>query len=251
MLKRERLVAILEMVNTAGLVTTTELIDALQVSDMTIRRDLDELNNSGKLIRIHGGAQSIKGSTLYEPSHIEKREMHIDEKRAIAKLWAQFVAEEETVFIGSGTTLELLAQSIQVNQLRVVTNSLPVFESIQTRNANWELVLIGGTYRNRSGAFIGNLANSTLESLKFDKAFIGVNGIHNEAVMNASAEEGRTQGIALNNAQQKIILADSSKLNRDDFYQFYNLYDIDVLVTDQSITNEELEQYGQFTKLVK
>lgn len=80
MLKRERLVAILEMVNTAGLVTTTELIDALQVSDMTIRRDLDELNNSGKLIRIHGGAQSIKGSTLYEPSHIEKREMHIDEK---------------------------------------------------------------------------------------------------------------------------------------------------------------------------
>lgn len=251
MLKRERLGAILRMVNASGLVTTTKLMETLNVSDMTIRRDLDELNQSGKLIRIHGGAQSIKGSTLYELSHIEKREIHIDAKQEVAKLGAQFVKEEDTIFIGSGTTLELLAQYIQVNSLRVVTNSLPVFESIQTRDNNWELVLVGGNYRSRSGAFIGNLANAMLETLKYDKTFIGVNGIHNETIMNASAEEGKTQGIALNNAQQKFILADASKLNRDDFYHFYSLYDVDVLITDQSITNEEVKQYSQFTKLVK
>ena len=111
------------------------------------------------------------------------------------------------------------------------------------------MILVGGNYRQRSGAFIGGLANDTLGELKFNKAFVGVNGIHNESMMTANTEEGTSQSVALNNAKEKIVLADKFKINRDDFYQFYNLYDVDRLITNPDISEEIMTHYQQFTKV--
>jgi len=248
-MKRDRLLTILSEVNKGGTVKTADLIKKLDVSDMTVRRDLDELAESGKIIRLHGGAQSIKSSIIYEASHVEKREIHIEEKREVARIAASEIQNGETIFIGPGTTLELLASYIQVDYLRVVTNSLPVFESFQKERPQIDLVLTGGTFRQRSGAFIGELTNGTIEKLKFNRAFVGVNGIRNESVMTADTEEGQTQKKALNNAQIKYILTDHYKLNKDDFYQFYSLYDIDYLITNHQLSNEALTHYGQYTKV--
>ena len=93
MLKKERLQWILEKINVKGVITVNDIIKELGVSDMTVRRDLDELDKEGLLIRIHGGAQSIdtpKVKPKYEKSNTEKQELQIEEKRAIAKFASQF-----------------------------------------------------------------------------------------------------------------------------------------------------------------
>lgn len=93
MLKRERLLTISEMVNKKGILTVSEIIEQLNVSDMTVRRDLDELEKSGKLLRIHGGAQSLTYTLDQELSHTEKSVMQIKEKQQIAATAAQLINE--------------------------------------------------------------------------------------------------------------------------------------------------------------
>lgn len=249
MLKRERLMLLLEMVNQNSIMTVKDLITQLGVSDMTIRRDLDELADSGKLVRIHGGAQSVASSDATELSHVEKKELHLEQKHQIAQRAAQMINEGDTIYIGPGTTQELIVHYVDdIADLRVVTNSLPVFESWQNKNV--DLVLVGGNFRERSGAFIGGLASDTLGDLKFNKSFVGVNGIHNESMMTANTEEGSAQAVAINNSLTKIVLADRFKINRDDFYQFYNLYDVDYLITNVELSEETISHYQQYTKVI-
>lgn len=249
MLKRERLMLLLDMVNQNGIMTVKDLIEQLGVSDMTIRRDLDELADSGKLVRIHGGAQSVASSDATELSHVEKKELHLEQKQQIARRAAKMISEGDTIYIGPGTTQELIVHYVDdIADLRVVTNSLPVFESWQNKNV--DLVLVGGNFRERSGAFIGGLASDTLGDLKFNKSFVGVNGIHNESMMTANTEEGSAQAVAINNSLTKIVLADRFKINRDDFYQFYNLYDVDYLITNVELSEETIAHYQQYTKVI-
>lgn len=90
MLKKERLLNIMDMVNTKGIITVNEIIESLKISDMTARRDLDELENSGKLVRIHGGAQSIAYPRKGEKSNAEKLSVQIKEKKRLQKLLADW-----------------------------------------------------------------------------------------------------------------------------------------------------------------
>ncbi|OOL67931.1 DeoR family transcriptional regulator [Enterococcus faecium] len=177
MLKKERLLTIVEMVNKKGILTVNEIINQLDVSDMTVRRDLDELEKSGKLLRVHGGAQSLSYTLDQELSHTEKATLQIQEK------------------------------------------------------------------------IVGPITNDNLRRLKFTKAFISSNGVHNEAISTYSTEEGEAQQIALNNSRKKYLLVDNKKFNRDDFYVFYNLHDFDLLITDRQISREVQEHYAQYVDL--
>ncbi|MGY3725582.1 transcriptional regulator, DeoR family [Granulicatella balaenopterae] len=250
MLKRERILTIIEKVNQSGIVTINDLVDQLEVSDMTIRRDLDELAEAGKLVRIHGGAQKITLCEEEELTHLQKMEIHLKEKEAVAKIAASFIKHGDTIYLGPGTTLELMAKYVTpaVYPVRIITNSLPVFQSWEKLGV--EVLLIGGIYRSESQSFVGSLANETLNHLKFTKAFVGVNGIYNESVMNANIEEGQIQAIALNNAFEKIIVADKYKFNRNDFYQFYDLDLIDKVITNQELSEENISHYETYTKII-
>ena len=107
---------------------------------------------------------------------MKKKEVHLQQKEQIAKRAAKMINAGDTVYIGPGTTQELIVRYVDdIADLRVVTNSLPVFESWQNKNV--DLVLVGGNFRERSGAFIGGLASDTLGDLKFSKSFVGVNEI--------------------------------------------------------------------------
>lgn len=250
MLKKERLIAILEQVNQRGIVTVNDLITILNVSDMTIRRDLDELAKDGKIIRIHGGAQSINAPTLTELSHIEKKKIHSIQKEAIAKQAASLIQENSTIYLGPGTTIELIAQYVHRTEgLRIVTNSLPVFKT--WKNKDIELILIGGNYRKKSGAFIGSLTVDMLKQLKFNQAFVGINALRDQHLMTANPEEGLAQTIVLENSRKRIILADKFKIEQDDFYEFYNLTDIDMFVTNEIEDIEILEKYQKYTHVIE
>ena len=250
MLKRERLQNILDIIAQRNIVTVAELADVIAVSEMTIRRDLDELDRIGKVARIHGGAQSIASQQLNEMSHNQKREINIEEKNQVATLAVENVKPHETIFVGPGTTLEFMCAKLYQEDIRIVTNSLPVFEACKSNPNNYDIILIGGTHRKQSGAFVGSLANQMLEHLTFDKTFVGVNGIYNSGMMTSNLEEGRTQGIALNRAAQKYVVADYHKLNRNDFYEFYTLYDIDGLFTNPTLPKDVAKHYAQYTKII-
>lgn len=249
MLKSERLSKILELVNLEGVVSANRLIDLLGVSDMTIRRDLDELDLANKLVRVHGGAESIDYQQMTELSHDEKKEIHMEQKIRAAKKAAACIKEEETIFFGPGTTIETIVDYIVVEELRVITNSLAVFEKFQQKKTNYEIYLIGGSYREKTRTFVGSMANEMLKNLKFDKAFIGVNGINETEVSTYNIEEGSSQKIALDNSTMKIVVADHYKFDKEDFYQFYELATIDQIITDDELPTEKRVRYTEFVEI--
>ncbi|WP_164683793.1 DeoR/GlpR family DNA-binding transcription regulator [Streptococcus hyointestinalis] len=252
MIKKERLQWILEEVNTKGIITVTDIIKKLNVSDMTVRRDLDELDKDGLLIRIHGGAQSINSPKVkikYEKSNTEKQELQIKEKRAIAKLSSSFIQEGETIFIGPGTTLEHFANELVSKNIRVITNSLPVF-NILNKHKNIDLILTGGEYRDITGAFVGSLTANYLQNLKFSKAFVSANGIFGNSIATYSENEGKIQHIALDNAIETFLLIDHKKFDKYDFYDFYSISNINHIITDFAVANENKDKFSRLTDVI-
>ena len=171
-------------------------------------------------------------------------------KEQVAKKAANLIVPGDTLYLGPGTTIEPLIKYVEhPEQIRVVTNSLPVFEAWKQTDA--EIVLIGGNFRKKSGAFIGGLAEQMLRELKFTKAFVSANGINDECVMTANAEEGQTQAVALNNAQKKIMMLDETKFNRNDFYRYYSLYNVDCIITSDGLSDSTLKHYSSYVEIKK
>lgn len=264
MLKNERQRSILDLCEQYGVITVKFIQSQLDVSDMTIRRDLDELAEHHRLIRVHGGAQSIRSDeiatsercneetdarTIMELSHLEKKEISIEEKRYIARNAVEKIKTGDTIFLGSGTTIELMTNYINDEKLRIVTNSLPVFNFLEGKKS-LELYLVGGLYRKTTGAFVGSIANEAIQKLSIEKAFVGVNGIINNQVSTFSIEEGKFQQLVLHNAKEKYLVADAHKFEHGDFYNFYDLDKIDGLFTDYTISSELKKQYQQYTNII-
>ncbi len=251
MIKKERHEKILDMLKVEGIITVKELMKEMNISDMTARRDLDALASKGLLIRIHGGAQRIYNEEEpHEKTHIEKKVLKTDEKKLIAKKANSLIQDSETIFIGPGTTLEHLAVEIKNRNIRVITNSLPVF-LILNQSRTIDLLLIGGEYREVTGAFVGSVANASLQSLRFSKAFVSANAVSNNSIATYSDSEGKIQQLALDNAVEKYLLVDSSKFGRYDFFNFYTLDKIDTIITDQLITSEQLKEFQQYTSIIQ
>lgn len=249
MLKKERLVRITQMVNQKGIISINEIMEQLEISDMTARRDLDELEKSGKLLRVHGGAQSLSFSMDHERSHLEKSSVQIEEKTRIAHKAASLIQEGETIFLGPGTTIQLLAEQLCGRNIRVVTNSLAVF-NILSGHTPTDVMLTGGEYRSNTNTFVGPITNMVLSKLRYTKAFIGCNGIFNSGITTYSLEEGESQGIPLDNAKNRYLLVDSTKFNRSDFYIFYDLFNFDAVITDNEIDPDVLKHYKEYTTIV-
>ena len=247
MLKTERREAICKLVDKRNTITTVELAGALAVSEMTVRRDLADLAHMGRIVRVHGGARSVLGARgTAIPREFTQHER---EKAQVASAALAYIDEGSTIFLGTGTTVELLARLLPLIRLRVITNSLPVVDALCNREGI-DLCCIGGTYRPSTGAFVGAIAEDVLSHLGIDAAFIGLNGIFDHTASTSNTQEGRLQRIALDRANLRYLLADSSKLDRRDFYGFYDLVNVDALMTDRLITPEQEADLSQYTKVV-
>ena len=252
MLKQEKLDTILEIVNTKGTITVKEIMNRLDISDMTARRYLQELADKDLLVRVHGGAEKLRTGSLLnnERSNVEKQGLQTAEKQEIARFASHLVEERETIFIGPGTTLEFFARELSIDNIRVVTNSLPVFLILNERKLT-DLILIGGNYRSITGAFVGTLTLQDIASLQFSKSFVSCNGIKDQAIATFSEDEGESQKLALENANKKYLLADHSKFDKFDFFTFYNISDIDTIITDSKLSDETLLSLSKQTKIIK
>ena len=114
-----------------------------------------------------------------------------------------------------------------------------------------DLLLIGGEFREITGAFIGSIATTNIQSLRFSKAFVSANAVSGNAIATYSDGEGEIQQLALDNAIEKLLLVDSSKFNRYDFFNFYTLDQIDTIITDNHLSLDQAKEFGQFTQIIQ
>ena len=249
MLKEERQDLILDRLAKDNIIQVSDLTKLLEVTDMTIRRDLKELEDKNLLTRIHGGAKKNKKSLTREFTNEEKSLKKKDEKIDIAKKIGKIVNENKNVFLGAGTTIEYVSEYLQNKKLNIFTNSLYLFRKLVVID-NIHLNLIGGEFRKVTGAFVGSLSLDTISKMRFNHACIGVNGINDGNAFTYSKDEGVLQKVILDNSIEKYLVADSSKIGIEDFYDLYDIENVN-LITNSNISNEKLEELEKYTRVIK
>ncbi|WP_028783661.1 DeoR/GlpR family DNA-binding transcription regulator [Thalassobacillus devorans] len=215
MLTPERHQTILKLLQDKKTVKMKELVEAANASESTIRRDLSYLEEQRKLRRVHGGA-SIKSAASEELSLQEKKTVHLAEKQAIAKYAASLVRDGDSIFLDAGsTTYEMIPYLSQKNVL-VVTNGLSLLETLTGYDI--ETYVVGGRIKRKTRAVIGAHAVESLKHYRFDKSFLGINGVHpKEGFTTPDPEEAVVKKTALQLSGETFILADSSKFNEITF----------------------------------
>jgi len=226
--RRERLAAI---VRSRRAVRVEELHAELGVSLATIRRDLDELEASGVLRRVHGGAVNVDQRPI-EARFDAKAEVRAAEKARIAARALELVQPDETLYLDAGSTVLELAHLLRGrDDLTIVTNSLPAIVSLAGRGPR--LVVVGGDLRPLSQAIVGPLSRLLLEQLFVDRAFLGTFGLSLDGGLTTSdPAEAYTKELVLGRARQVVLLADAGKLGTRSFAHAGRLDQVDVLITD-------------------
>ncbi|MFL0248828.1 DeoR/GlpR family DNA-binding transcription regulator [Clostridium neuense] len=252
MLKEERFQKILQMLDKNNIIKITDINEKLGVTEITVRRDLKVLEERGLLDRIYGGAKKVmeeSKTNFKELSNNEKRKINIEQKRYIAKLASQQIQENDIIYIGPGTTSELIYDYLNVSYVKIITNSMPVFLKFKD-DKRYEIILVGGRYRSHTDVFVGSFTNENLKNMRVKTAFVGTNGICNDNITTSNEEEGVCQKIIMDNAVKKFVLCDSSKIEKEDFFSFYNLQDVTAVITDKNIDSKLKEKYEEIVEIV-
>lgn len=233
MLAAERQRRILELARKHGNVRTADLARDFDVTEETIRRDLDSLSRRGHLLRTHGGAMD-PNVPFAEPSHTERQARQSAEKSAIAGEALRFVTPGETILLdASSTVLELASRLPADFSLRVVTYSLAVVERLAARD-DLELIQLGGVYEPRGRRFSGMLTESAAISLRVDRFFFSGGGLDPvRGISEPNPEQARLKRLMVDHAEWNCALLDHSKFGiRSDFF-FATPDRIDAVVTDR------------------
>jgi len=249
MLKEERRKIILEKLNKVGIIRISDLVDELEATEMTLRRDLKYLEDQGLLIRIHGGAKVKECNKFEELSVNQKRSINPKDKIEVAKIAASLIEENDIVYIGPGTTNEYIYDYIDVSYAKIITNCLLIFDKFKDDN-RFEVILIGGRLRKKTGTFVGSLTNESLLKLKVKTAFFGANGVYNNNIMTSNEDEGTSQRIIVDNATRKYLVCDSSKIEKEDFYTLYNLEKVTALLTNKNLNKNLKIKYSKYCQII-
>ncbi len=249
MLKEERLDKILEIVQVEKVVSVSYLAEKLNVTEMTIRRDLNELAEDHLIQRIHGGAKTWDDYFDRKDDINLNLAIHTDEKRKVAKMAAQIIKDRDVIFIGAGTTAAYIADYITAKNLIVVTNSHVVLEKL-SNNKDYQVIATGGTYRSVTKSFIGTYAEKTVRDMRFTKCFLGTNGIDGNKAYTSFSEAVVLYKRVLDNSTKRYIVTDHSKFNRIDFVPFYSVDEISAIVTDDGISDKVVKQYAKSVSII-
>ncbi len=224
-----------------GVRTITELSEKLGVSEATVRRDLQSLEEQGKAKRVHGGAVRNKFPRT-EPIFDEKATFHAREKDVIAKAALTFIEDNDTIYLDGGSTVLNLAKRLDSKKnLTIVTNSMMAAAALM--ESDHKLILIGGEFRAISRTFVGPLTGKIISSLTINKAFLGTIGFSiQDGISTTDANEAYTKGLIMDRAEKVFVLVDSSKIGSPSFATSGTLSDIDILITDPGIPERALKE---------
>ncbi|WP_204122448.1 DeoR/GlpR family DNA-binding transcription regulator [Lacticaseibacillus mingshuiensis] len=229
MLTEERQRYILDLLQRQPIVKSQDLIQALGASESTIRRDLAELEAAGQLRRVHGGAERVAASAP-EPSVQEKATQALAEKQAIAKAAAGLVTAHSTVFLDAGTTTAQLIPLLAGKDVTVVTTGVDNASALADYHIT--AIMLGGRIKSATKAAVGAATVIALESMHFDFAFIGANGIHPKyGITTPDEEEAHVKQTALEQARSAYVLADPTKFGQVSFAKIAKLTRVTILTT--------------------
>ncbi|MGN0662411.1 MAG: DeoR/GlpR family DNA-binding transcription regulator [Faecalibacterium sp.] len=215
-LAEERFKLILELLAERRAVTVQELCEALETSESTVRRDLNELDRQGRLNKVHGGAVLPESQFLAdEPTMADKEGLAVAEKRAIAQAAAGLIGKDDFVYLDAGSTTLLVAHAVSGEALSAhyVTNGIAHARVLVQKGCN--VFVLGGVLRPVTEAIIGAAALRSLERYRFTKAFMGANGVTLEAGFTTpDPEEAAVKSAAVRAAREAWFLVDHSKFSR-------------------------------------
>ncbi len=237
MLASQRRAHILGIVEETGAVRVSDLVHRLQVSDMTIRRDIERLDREGLLERVHGGAVARNHRTSDEPGFSAKSGLMRSAKHAIARAAAELVTPGSAIGISAGTTTFELARAVRhVPGLTVVTNSVPVAQLLHESGADGQSVILTGGFRTPSDALVGPVAVAALRSLHVDRLFLGVHGLDLGAGLTTpNLVEAETNRALIGTTSHVCVLADHTKWGIRGLSTFAELSEIELLITDHGL----------------
>jgi len=229
-----RLPEILEIARTEGRVTVDGLATRFGVTAQTIRRDLAELDDSGQLERVHGGA--ILRSGTVNIGYQERAALNAEEKRAIARACAAEIPEGASVFLAIGTTTEAVARELRRHAgLMVVTNNMNV-ANILAENPQCQVIVTGGTLRRSDGGLMGPLTEAAIRQFKVDIAVIGCSALDAEGdMLDYDIQEVGVSHRLIAQARRVWLVADHSKLSRTAPARIESLSVLDTFFTDRPL----------------
>jgi DeoR family transcriptional regulator, aga operon transcriptional repressor len=243
----ERHKHILDELDKSGFATVADLSKSLQVTMVTIRKDLKLLEDKGLLFRSHGSANSVSPYVSDRSVQIKKLEQ-VEEKGIISQKALEFLEPYEAIIIGSGTTVGTFAQSIPRNfPLTVLTSAMNVAMAL-IDTSEIELVQLGGVVRKSSSSAVGHFAEEMLKKFACSKLFLSVDGISlDHGLTTSNMMEAHLNAQMIRSVQKTIVLADSSKFGKKGFGKIAELEDVDIIITDSGIPGifkEKLEEKG-------
>lgn len=227
---------ILEIARSEGKVTVDGLAARFNVTVQTIRRDLTELANAGKLERVHGGAILPSGVTNIQ--YEERRRLNETAKAAIGRACAAAIPDNASVFLDIGTTTEAVAQELLNHRnLLVVTNNMNVAQ-ILLANADCQIVVAGGALRRADNGLVGPLTARTIKDFKFDCAVLGCSALDDDGdMLDFDIQEVVVGQTLLNRSRGVFLAADHSKFQRNAPVRIGSLRDVDRFFTDRPVSS--------------
>ncbi|HYK73228.1 MAG TPA: DeoR/GlpR family DNA-binding transcription regulator [Pseudoneobacillus sp.] len=245
MLTEERHRLILQLLKERNVIKINEIVELTNTSESTIRRDLTQLEEEKFLKRIHGGAARLQGM-LQEPSMSEKSSKNIHEKRKIAEYAARLVGEADCIYLDAGSTITEMIEFLPKKDIVVVTNGLMHLNLLLEKGIT--TYLIGGYAKAKTNAVIGRGALLSLEQYRFDKCFIGVNGIHSQfGYTTPDPEEAMVKQKAISVAREVFVLADDTKFSEIAFSKIADLHEATIITTE--LDHETELQYASKTSI--
>jgi DeoR/GlpR family transcriptional regulator of sugar metabolism len=240
-LAEERYTRIMTILKDRGFVKVDDLAQILNVSDMTIRRDLDRCQERGILQRCHGGAVMNRPEISFEDKSGENREI----KKSIARTASAFVEEGMTVFLDAGTTVFEIAQLIRhIPRLTIVTDDVHIMYSLL--NSRAELISIGGVVHKKTGCALGRFSEQMVEQMHFDISFIGTNVVDSSfCTMTPTLEKMFFKRMILRHSGLSYLVADHSKFNKKALYMIDGLEEFSGVITDYVFNTEEQKRVAE------
>jgi DeoR/GlpR family transcriptional regulator of sugar metabolism len=233
MLVEQRRSRLLELVRSRRFATLPELAEALAVSESTIRRDVEQLEEQGSARRIHGGVLYAGTSPMLP--HFETRQAaRWEQKKTIAEWTARLIEDGDTVLLDGGSTTYEVARLLVGRPLHVVTNSLPV-ANLFASDTNSDLVMVGGNICPRTGVAQGPLADQMIAALRVRKTILSVAAVHEEGFFNNNLMLVETERTMMKAADRVIVVVDSSKFGRQSLARLCGLDAVQTLVVDDGI----------------
>jgi DeoR family transcriptional regulator, aga operon transcriptional repressor len=231
----ERQKQILFLLARQGRLRVAEIVEQFSISEATARRDLESLATQGKAQRVHGGVIAIEQAPPELPI-LERANEQLEEKSRIGRAAAGLVADNETLFLGSGTTVLEVARNLRNRKnLTVITNSLPVL-NILAGIKELTVISLGGILRNSELSFIGHITEQALIEVHADKVFMGAHGVSLEhGLTNDYLQETLTDRAIIKSGREVIIVADHTKVNRVSTVLLAPLNSMHMFVTDSGV----------------